>query len=123
MLASGIALLLVLGVTGGGALVSAKPGTAAVIYMTAPVTKGEIRKVVSTTGTVRPRMTVQVGSELSGRVKSITTDFNSRVKAGDLQKEAHMLFYMGIVYENKSNYKIKNKNKSNTVIIIQSKGS
>lgn len=27
------------------------------------------------------------------------------VKAGDLQKEAHMLFYMGIVYENKQNYK------------------
>ncbi len=29
-------------------------------------------------------MTVQVGSELSGRVKSITTNFNARVKAGDL---------------------------------------
>jgi hypothetical protein len=27
------------------------------------------------------------------------------VKAGDLQKEAHMLFYMGVVYENKGNYK------------------
>lgn len=27
------------------------------------------------------------------------------VKADDLQKEAHMLFYMGVVYENKGNYK------------------
>lgn len=84
ILASGVALLLILGVAVGGALVSAKPDTAAVAYETAPVTKGEIRRFVATTGTVRPRMTVQVGSELSGRVKSITTDFNARVKAGDL---------------------------------------
>lgn len=27
------------------------------------------------------------------------------IKSGDEQKEAHMLFYMGIVYENKGNYK------------------
>lgn len=27
------------------------------------------------------------------------------VKSGDQQKEAHMLFYMGIVYENKGNYR------------------
>lgn len=84
LLVSGLALLLTLGLTAGGALVSAKPDAAAVVYETAPVTKGEIRKFVATTGTVRPRMTVQVGSELSGRVKSITTDFNARVKAGDL---------------------------------------
>jgi hypothetical protein len=27
------------------------------------------------------------------------------VKAGDTQKEAHLLFYLGVVYENKKNYK------------------
>lgn len=27
------------------------------------------------------------------------------VKGGDVQKEAHMLFYMGIVYENKKLYR------------------
>lgn len=27
------------------------------------------------------------------------------VKAGDIQKEAHMLFYLGIVAENKKQYK------------------
>ena len=27
------------------------------------------------------------------------------VKGGDVQKESHMLFYMGIVNENKKNYK------------------
>ena len=36
LLASGIALLLVLGVTGGGALVSAKPGTADNTYQAPP---------------------------------------------------------------------------------------
>ncbi len=47
---SGLALLSTLGLTGGVALVSAKPDPATVIFETAPVTKGEIRKVVATTG-------------------------------------------------------------------------
>lgn len=66
------------------ALFESKPETKAYIYDTATITKGDIRHVVATTGTVRPRMTVQVGSELSGRIKQIVADFNSRVKAGDL---------------------------------------
>ena len=58
--------------------------TPAYIYQTAPVTRGDIRRIVATTGTVRPRMTVQVGSEISGRIKTLVADFNSNVKAGDL---------------------------------------
>lgn len=79
-----MALLIAAGISSGGSLVAAKPESAGFVYETAAVTKGEIRKSVATTGTVRPRMTVQVGSELSGRVKTIVADFNARVKAGDL---------------------------------------
>lgn len=53
-------------------------------YDTAPVSIGEVRKVVATSGTVKPRNTVQIGSELSGRIKSIVSDFNAPVKAGDV---------------------------------------
>lgn len=68
----------------GASLLNGKPDSHRVVYETAPVTKGIIQKNVATSGTVRPRMTVQVGSELSGRVKSIVADFNATVKAGDL---------------------------------------
>ena len=53
-------------------------------YDTAAVSVGEVRMVVATSGTVKPRDTVQIGSELSGRIKSIVSDFNSPVKAGDV---------------------------------------
>ncbi len=51
-------------------------------YETSTISVGEVRKVIATSGTVKPRTTVQVGSELSGRVKSIVADFNDRVSAG-----------------------------------------
>ncbi|MCC0007513.1 MAG: efflux RND transporter periplasmic adaptor subunit [Hyphomicrobiaceae bacterium] len=68
----------------GNWLVGAQSSEAAYVFETAPVTEGEIRRVVATTGTVRPRVTVQVGSELSGRIKTIVADFNTKVEAGDL---------------------------------------
>ena len=84
LLTTAVVLLLGAGITGGGARLAAKPKSSSFVYETAQVTKGDIRKVVSTTGTVKPRITVQVGSELSGRIKAIIADFNAKVKAGDL---------------------------------------
>jgi HlyD family secretion protein len=77
-------LVLSAGVAGGAVYLDQKAPGPIISYETAPVGKGEVRRVVATSGTVRPRMTVQIGSELSGRVRSIVADFNARVKAGDL---------------------------------------
>ena len=77
-------LALSAGVAGGAALLDQRTPAATVSYETAQVSQGEVRRVVATSGTVRPRMTVQIGSELSGRIRSIAADFNARVKAGDL---------------------------------------
>ena len=79
-----LALAISGGVVATAGLIDEKSDKAAYIYETAPVTRGDIRRIVATTGTVRPRMTVQVGSELSGRIKTIVADFNSKVAAGDL---------------------------------------
>ncbi len=54
------------------------------VYDTVQVTKGAIRKIVSTSGPVRALVTVSVGSQLSGQVDSVKVDFNSEVTPGTL---------------------------------------
>ncbi len=55
-----------------------------VVYDTVGVSKGQIRKIVSTSGPVRALVTVSVGSQLSGQVDAVKVDFNSEVKPGDI---------------------------------------
>ncbi|HUO04437.1 MAG TPA: efflux RND transporter periplasmic adaptor subunit [Candidatus Binataceae bacterium] len=51
-------------------------------FVTAEVTKGDIVRTVTATGTVNPVITVQVGSYVSGPIVALYADFNSAVKAG-----------------------------------------
>ncbi len=51
-------------------------------YLTVDVTRGSVRRTVSSTGTLQAVITVQVGSQVSGRVKELSADFNSVVKKG-----------------------------------------
>jgi HlyD family secretion protein len=53
-------------------------------YETAPVIRGRVASTVTANGTVSPTVTVQVGSQISGRIQELLADFNSRVKKGDL---------------------------------------
>lgn len=53
-------------------------------YLTAPVTQGNIRYKVSATGTLQAVTTVQVGSQVSGRIQNLYVDFNSVVRKGQL---------------------------------------
>ena len=53
-------------------------------YVTVAVARGDVIRTVVTTGSVNPVVTVQVGSYVSGPVKSLHCDFNTRVKAGQL---------------------------------------
>lgn len=48
------------------------------------VGRGEIAKIVNATGSVRPDITVDIGSEVSGKILSVNVDFNSVVKEGDI---------------------------------------
>lgn len=52
-------------------------------YRTASIERGPIISVVSATGTINPVVSVQVGTQVSGMIKSLHVDFNSIVKAGD----------------------------------------
>ena len=51
-------------------------------YLTVDVTRGTVRRTVSSTGTLQAVITVQVGSQVSGRIQELYADFNSVVKKG-----------------------------------------
>jgi HlyD family secretion protein len=51
-------------------------------YVTAPVTRGTVQRAVSMTGALNPLVTVQVGSYVSGTIKSLGCDFNTEVVIG-----------------------------------------
>jgi HlyD family secretion protein len=53
-------------------------------YLTAAVQRGAITSAVEATGTINPLTTVPVGSYVSGTVKLVFADFNSRVRAGQV---------------------------------------
>lgn len=81
---------IMLGAIGGVLLISA----AAILYVTQkgsaqefrtePVTRGAIRQTVTATGIVNAVTTVLVGTQVSGTIKTLYVDFNSRVKKGQL---------------------------------------
>jgi HlyD family secretion protein len=53
-------------------------------YRFAEVTRGDVRAVVASTGTLQAVRTVQVGTQVSGEVSRIYVDFNDRVKKDQL---------------------------------------
>jgi HlyD family secretion protein len=56
-------------------------------YVTAPVTRGDLKVVVTATGTVEPETSVAVGSEISGRIEKVNADYNDEVKKGQVLVE------------------------------------
>lgn len=53
-------------------------------YKTQEVVRGNLTVIVTATGTLQPTNKVDVGSELSGIIKSVEVDYNDRVKVGQV---------------------------------------
>lgn len=53
-------------------------------YFTQPVTQGDLTVQVTATGTVEPTNEVEVSSELSGLVRTVTADYNDSVAKGQV---------------------------------------
>ena len=49
-----------------------------------PLERGAVQASVSATGTLNPVVNVQVGSQVSGNIKALYADFNTRVQQGQL---------------------------------------
>jgi HlyD family secretion protein len=78
-----VALLLVLA-AGMAAWYWWTTGPPPVHYKTAQVDRGPITSIVTATGTLNPVVSVQVGSQVSGKVAQLFADFNSVVKKGQV---------------------------------------
>uniref|UniRef100_UPI001183F9C2 biotin/lipoyl-binding protein n=1 Tax=Elioraea rosea TaxID=2492390 RepID=UPI001183F9C2 len=64
----------------------------------AVVDRGPIVAAVSATGSVNPRRTVDVSSQLSGQVREVLVDYNSRVEAGQpvaRLEDSHLVARLG----------------------------
>ncbi|MEK7725863.1 MAG: efflux RND transporter periplasmic adaptor subunit, partial [Nitrospirota bacterium] len=57
-------------------------GTPPIQYKTGLVDRGPITAIVTATGTVNPVVSVQVGSQVSGKIAKLFVDFNSAVTQG-----------------------------------------
>jgi HlyD family secretion protein len=56
-------------------------------WRTLPVERGSISQLVSATGTLQPTAQVNVGTQVSGTIVRVFTDFNQPVKAGQVLAE------------------------------------
>ncbi|WP_426033941.1 efflux RND transporter periplasmic adaptor subunit [Cypionkella sp. TWP1-2-1b2] len=79
-----VLLLAVLAVAAGWYYMGSKAGAAEVRYTTEAVATGDLVVVVTATGTVQPTTEVEVSSELSGTLASVSVDYNDTVKIGQV---------------------------------------
>lgn len=77
---------LVMGTTVGGAGLWywLATGSPPIQYRTALIDHGPITAIVTATGTVNPVVSVQIGSQVSGKVARLFADFNSNVTKGQI---------------------------------------
>lgn len=72
---------------------------------TTTVKKGDISTLVTATGTVEPVNQVDVGTQVSGDVKKIYVDYNSKVKKGQLLAELDKTNLKASLLEAQATYK------------------
>ena len=82
---------------GGGFIYYSHAHAQPLAYNTAAVTRGELTKLVTATGTLNPVVNVTVGSQVSGRISRLYVDFNSVVKSNQIIAEIDPSTYQAAV--------------------------
>src|SRR4029434_10978400 len=72
-------------------------------YLTVPVIKGNVRQVVSSTGTLQAVTTVIVGSQVSGTIAKLSADFNTKVSKGQVVAQLDQAKFSARVEETRAN--------------------
>jgi HlyD family secretion protein len=75
-----------------------------VTYKTAPVEKRHIVGRVTASGTLSAIVTVQVGTQVSGRIQKLYANYNSHVKKGDLVAKIDPQLFEASVQQAQANY-------------------
>jgi HlyD family secretion protein len=73
-------------------------------YKSALISKKRIIGQVTASGTLLATVTVQVGTQVSGRIQSLGADFNSQVKKGELIAKIDPLLFQAAVQQASANY-------------------
>ncbi|MGZ4875912.1 MAG: efflux RND transporter periplasmic adaptor subunit [Candidatus Angelobacter sp.] len=71
-------------------------------YFTETVQKGDIQNVVQATGTINAVTTVQVGSQVSGTIQTLSADFNSHVKKNQVIAQIDPSLFQGALLQAKA---------------------
>jgi HlyD family secretion protein len=104
-LALWLAALAVIAATAGCAwLYHEKHKVPEAVYKTAPAEKRNIVGKVTASGTLSAIVTVQVGTQVSGRVSNLYADFNSHVKKGELVAKIDPQLFEASVQQAQANY-------------------
>lgn len=74
-------------------LTGCKPSGGTAKYETAPASRGKIVQHVTASGTLSAVVSVDVGSQVSGKISALKVDFNSPVKKGELVAEIDPTIY------------------------------
>jgi HlyD family secretion protein len=86
------------------------PGAPVVQYKTAPIEKKRIVGRVTATGTLQARVTVQVGSQVSGRIQKLLVTYNSTVTKGQLIAKIEPQLFQAAVEQAQANLGVAQAN-------------
>jgi HlyD family secretion protein len=94
----------VIAVVLAGVAIFAALGPGPVQYYTAKVESGDLKQVVEATGTINAVITVQVGSQVSGKISRLNVDFNSKVKKGQVIAQIDPALFQGALSQARADY-------------------
>ena len=77
---------------------------------TATIDTGDIKRTVATSGSVRPLITVEVGSQVSGQIQEIYVDFNSPVTKGQLLAQIDPQSFESRVLQSRADFRVASSN-------------
>ncbi|KPF73590.1 hypothetical protein IP88_09100, partial [alpha proteobacterium AAP81b] len=77
-----IIVIIVVALGAGAAWWWTRPTAPTVTYRTATIDRGDLQETITANGIINPVRVVSVGTQVSGTVQALYTDFNARVTAG-----------------------------------------
>src|ERR1017187_7677060 len=106
------------------------PGASTPRYQTAPLSRGDLVQHVTASGTLSALVSVDVGSQVSGKISALYADFNSPVKKGQLVAEVDPTIYdaalrqaEGELASAKANVTLKSQNLERKRILVPLKAA
>jgi HlyD family secretion protein len=96
-------ILVLAAVAGAAAFFIFRKETPRIQYRSTPLERGDITAKVTASGILSALVTVQVGSQVSGRVQAIFADFNSKVKKGQLIAKIDPLLFEAAIRQADAN--------------------